>query len=330
MAQDLRIVLFGSGEVTALCLDQLLERGVNVTGLVVSAQKEAVDADLLTLAEAVGIPTQDPADLRSRQFLAWLRDEARPDLLFSIAYQHRLPPEVLRLPRLGGLNWHPSLLPRHRGPDPYFWTLYDGDLETGLTIHLMEETFDSGDIVLQHRLPILVHDTWGTLARRLDVVAVQMVGEVMDLLEANPTQLPRRPQGATAKAYQRRPSQNDFNINWHGRAQAIVNLVRACNPHHGARTRFRDSILFIFKANLSPVPPRLLEEWRKGGRKAMPGEILATDSAGLLVQAGDHAVRLEIVQRDADYLLSGRDFACFERVQAGEFMEELRLVGSEL
>ncbi|MBI3090612.1 MAG: methionyl-tRNA formyltransferase [Candidatus Tectomicrobia bacterium] len=330
MAQEFRIVLFGSGEVTALCLDQLLERGAAVTGLVVSAQEGDVDADLLTLAEAMGIPTQAPADLRSRQFLAWLRHECRADIIFSIAYQHRLPPEVLRLPRLGALNWHPSLLPLHRGPDPYFWALHDGDLETGLTIHLMEETFDSGDIVLQHRLPILVHDTWGTLARRLDVVAVEMVREVMDLLEAHPTQLPRRPQGVTAMAYQRRPSQNDFNINWHGRAQAIVNLVRACNPNVGARTRFRDGVLFVFKACLSPVPSRLLEEWRKEGRKALPGKVLATDSAGLVVQAGDHAVRLEIVQRDADYLLGGRDFACIERVQAGEVMEELRLVSSEL
>ena len=323
MQNNLRIVLFGSGEVTARCLVHLIERGTTVTGLVISSNEDNVSEELLTLAEVEGIRTLAPKKLRSAEFLDLLRNDLRPDVILSIAYQHHIPREVLDMPRWGALNWHPSLLPSHRGPDPYFWALYEGDREAGVTVHYMTEEFDAGEIILQPRLPILSHDTWGTLARRLDVLALETLNDIMNMMENAPGDLPRRSQPSALDTYQSRPRPEDFNINWFDKAQTIVNLVHACNPNFGARTRFRDNIIFIFKATIFPVSRDLQDQREQGLSKAVPGEIVDRDAVGIYVQTGSELVRLEIVQSNGDYLLSGADFAFMERTQIGERLEEI-------
>ncbi len=86
-----------------------------------------------------------------------LHDRVRalaPDLLVSWFWTKRLPMSLVRLARLGGIGVHPSLLPRHRGPDPTYWAIASGDAETGVTVHRLEEDYDTGDVLTQERLQI--------------------------------------------------------------------------------------------------------------------------------------------------------------------------------
>src|SRR5690242_6006108 len=102
------------------------------------------------LAEQRGIPVLRVASLRRPDALAALACFT-PDLICVSCFSLCLPPEVLRLPRLGCVNLHPSPLPDNRGPDPLFWTLQRGDPSTGVTVHVMDAGFDTGPILAQER-----------------------------------------------------------------------------------------------------------------------------------------------------------------------------------
>ena len=108
---------------------------------------------LMTLAHGAGIPLLFVASIRSETAIAEI-GRLRPDVVAVACFPDRLPAALLRLPPLGVLNVHPSLLPRDRGPSPLFWTFHRGADETGVTVHLMEETLDTGPIVRQSRVLI--------------------------------------------------------------------------------------------------------------------------------------------------------------------------------
>src|SRR4051794_33572606 len=170
----MRILFLGmAGATSAAVLSALLAAGAEIAGVVLPAgrlaratQPEPIASiappliplaspspTIADLARARGIPAfelrraAEPAALRA---LAQLR----PDLGCVACFPLRLPPELLALPPLGFLNMHPSLLPRHRGPDPLFWTLRDGGERAGVTIHYMDERFDTGDVALQAPLAL--------------------------------------------------------------------------------------------------------------------------------------------------------------------------------
>lgn len=113
----------------------------------------AAPGSILQLAAGRDIPVLEVARLRDPRVLDTLA-AYQPDVICVACFSRRLPAEVLRLPRLGCLNVHPSLLPANRGPDPLFWTFRRGDVETGVTIHLMDAGLDTGPILRQQRIPV--------------------------------------------------------------------------------------------------------------------------------------------------------------------------------
>ena len=182
----LSVVVFGmSGVFTARPLAALLEAGIAVRAFVLPALAadggtqfslppiRALPTQAATpgrplplldpaassprqMAAARGVPVFEAADLAAPETLAALAALA-PDGIDAICvacFPQRLPPALLRLPRLGALNVHPSLLPANRGPDPLFWTFYHGDEQTGVTVHLMDESLDTGPILAQEAIPV--------------------------------------------------------------------------------------------------------------------------------------------------------------------------------
>ena len=154
---------------------------------------------ILQLAAERGIPVLEVARLRDRRTLDTLACY-QPDAICVACFSRRLPHEVLRLPRLGCLNVHPSLLPANRGPDPLFWTFRLGDTETGVTIHSMDEGLDTGPILRQRRLPV----PDGCSERELEDACATAGGELLaasvaDLIAG--TMQPTRQDEALATAY---------------------------------------------------------------------------------------------------------------------------------
>jgi methionyl-tRNA formyltransferase len=123
---------------------------------------------------ARGIPLFEVADLAAPETLATL-GAMEPDAICVACFPRRLPPELLRLPRLGALNLHPSLLPVNRGPDPLFWTFYFGEEQTGVTVHLMDATLDTGPVLAQETIA----EPEGISEARLERICAETGGQLL-------------------------------------------------------------------------------------------------------------------------------------------------------
>lgn len=186
-AHGLRIVFLGipSDYGTAFLL-HLLEEPVNLVAAVVSTrwQRTHPKPDLIgRIAGHVGRPVEVAADVNAASFARSLREYA-PDLVVMASFDQIVKPDVLAIPRLGWMNIHPSRLPQHRGPDPIYWAIAQGDSEAGITLHWTVERIDAGPILEQRLTPVLPTDTAGTLAKRLVATGLEAMDAAVARLTA--------------------------------------------------------------------------------------------------------------------------------------------------
>jgi methionyl-tRNA formyltransferase len=279
----MRIIFLGYHNIGYFCLKALMELcaalGDEIAAVVTHADHPRENiwfASVRDLAFKHYLPVYQPSDPNDPAFVAAMA-RLRPDFLFSCYYRHMLKKPLLDLPRLGALNLHGSLLPKYRGRAPVNWVLVNGETETGVTLHYMEEKADRGDLVAQRRVPITEEDTALTLFARLTVAAEDLMREAYPLLRTG--QAPRIPQDHTQASYFGRRRPEDGRIDWRKSAGEIYNLVRAVtHPYPGAFTFLNGRKWYIWWGR------PLAEEAPPG---AAPGQILGRlPGQGLLVATG--------------------------------------------
>jgi methionyl-tRNA formyltransferase len=235
-----------------------------------------------------------PTRLRDPDFLARLRG-LEPDLIVVVAYGRILPPEVLAVAPMGGINLHPSLLPLYRGAAPIPRAIAAGETETGVTVLHMSEELDAGDIILQRRVAIRADDTSATLEPRLAREGAALLVVALALLESN--RAPRQPQDPSRVTFAPKLTQEEALIHWNTSADTIVNLVRAFDPWPVAYTT-RDGVpLKIWRAVARPI-----------GGPGAPGTVLEAEGARLVVLAGEGAVELLDVQPASGRRMPAADY----------------------
>jgi len=204
----------------------------------------------------------------------------QPDLLVSWFWTTRLPMDLVRAARLGGINAHPSLLPRHRGPDPTYWAIASGDTETGVTIHRIAAEYDTGDILDQERLPIDPAWTAWELARALDRPSLRLLRRTVHRL-ARGEEIPATPQDPALATEAPFPDDEQCAIGWTWPTERVLRHIRALAPAPGAWTEIEGSLIIVTRAApVASFPAALL-----------PGE--AAVQGGLaVVRTGDTAVAL--------------------------------------
>jgi methionyl-tRNA formyltransferase len=236
--------------------------------------------------------------VHARRFLETLR-ALEPDLVVSWFWTTKLPPALLTLAPLGAIGVHPSLLPRHRGPDPYFWALRSGDAITGVTAHRLAEEYDTGAILGVRTLTIDPSwDAWA-LARKLDRPSLALLRETVDAF-ARGERVEERPQEESLATQAPAPDDDALEIRWDASTDDILRLIRAAAPWPGAFTAFGDEVVVVTRARRAERFPRALA----------PGEAAIVGSSGseggdvVVLRTGDGAIelldgRLELVD-DAD------------------------------
>ncbi len=223
-------------------------------------------------------------DLGSPEVQALLASRT-PDVLLSFFWPRRIPAEVLALAPRGAFGTHPSLLPRWRGPDPYFWALRMGDVETGVTLHRLEAAYDTGAIVEQVKRPIEARHTSWTLARALDRPALALLVRCAARLECGEA-LEGTPQPEGGVTYAPAPDDDELAIDWEEPAEDVLRLVRAAAPEPGARARLGEHEVDVLAARLArSAPPRALA----------PAEAYRSEE-GVAVVTGEGAIVLESVR----------------------------------
>lgn len=201
----------------------------------------------------------------------------KPDLVVSWFWTKNVPRVVREAAARGAIGVHPSLLPRHRGPDPYFWAIDAGDEVTGVTAHVLEDEYDTGAILAQRTLGI--DPSWNawTLAKRLDRPSLALLREVVRDLP------PPQPQDEARATPAPQPTDDDLELRWSWDAARIERRVRAAAPFPGAFTEIGGDAVVLTRVRATRAFPRALA----AGEAAVREDGVAVVRAG-----GDSAVEL--------------------------------------
>ena len=181
--KDMKVVFMGTPDFAVPSLERLMVGGYQLT-VYTQPDRPAgrsgtpVPSPVKRAARRQGLPVLQPRSLRRPEAQAELR-ALGPDLLVVAAYGLILPQEVLDIPAHGGLNVHPSLLPRYRGASPIAGALLAGDAETGVCIMLMDAGMDTGPVLARRTVPILPEDTTGSLTPRLAQLGAELLSETV-------------------------------------------------------------------------------------------------------------------------------------------------------
>jgi methionyl-tRNA formyltransferase len=227
------------------------------------------------------------AEAEAPEFAERVRKTA-PDLLVSWFWTKRIPRAVLEVPRLGAVGVHPSLLPRHRGPDPYFWAIESGDLETGVTAHRLDENYDTGAILGQRRITMDAQWNAWTLAKRLDRPSLALLRDVVAAFACGrpPGETPQREAEAS---FAPAPDEGLLALRFDTEASKVVRRIRAASPWPGAFTEIGDALVILTDAREASEFPRAL----------LPGEAAVRADGLAVVRTRDTAVEL-LAGRDED------------------------------
>ncbi len=305
----LRMVFMGTADLAAVVLDRLAAAGLGELTAVVSQPDRPRGRDLKVhptpvraVADRLGIPVWQPDRARDPAFIARLA-EARPDLIVVAAYGQILPPALLAIPRLGCLNVHTSLLPRHRGAAPIQWAIAEGDAETGVCLMRMDAGLDTGPVIASRRTPIRPADTGSTLHDRLAVLGAELLVDSLPAYAAG--RLAAVPQPAEGATYARKITREDGRIDWAQPAEVIERRIRAFTPWPGSFTRITDGsrpgLLKVHRVRLAPVD-------------GSPGGVLDGPPDALRVACGSGALDLLEVQPESGRRMSAADYLAGHRV----------------
>ncbi len=270
-----RPLLESRHEVVAMLQDGRANRGFN-RRLFVFLSRLTGGGTPLSLAMKRGIPVLW-IDKMSEKELAPLRELA-PDLLIVAGFGIILKKPLLDLPKVGCINAHTSLLPKHRGPNPFTAAILADEAETGVTFHVMDEDIDTGAILEQVAFPIGPKDTALTVYRNAARACEEHIVELVDRIESEGLQ--GTPQDTALASYDKKLNEEQVRIDWAKPAVEIDRLVRACLPSQRARFQHGGNTVYILQVSLEDAP---VEAAPGTVVKAAPIPVIATGKGSVKV-----------------------------------------------
>ena len=299
----LRVVFFGSPAFAVPSLAALLDAGFTVPLVVtqpdrpVGRSAEPRPTAVAALAAASGIPVEKPDRIRdAADFLARL-EAAATDAIAVVAYGRILPPAILRVPRLGCVNVHASLLPKYRGASPIQAALLEGDAETGVVTMRIVDELDAGPLFLEERVAIGPRETAEELSARLAGLGGRLLLETLRGLESGA--LAPRPQEGEP-SFCRPIRREDGEVDWSLPAPAIVRRLRAFTPWPGLYTFAGDTRIKILDAEAGES---------LAGEAGEPGTFRVESSRLVIAAGAGSALDVQRAQRAGRGPVTGAELA---------------------
>lgn len=278
-----RIVLFGDGAWAADTLARLHVDGYQVVGAVV--RRRPSSTALADAARAAGVPVLQPAQVNARESIAAVA-ALEPALGLSVAYDQILGGAMRAVPPLGLLNVHAGRLPDYRGRNVLNWALANGEREIGITVHVMDDGIDTGDIVLQQLVPVSRTATYAQLLACVEALVPALAAEAVIRVVGGSATL-RRQAHEMGSYFPRRRADDEW-LDWSWSSERLHNLVRAITrPGPGARTTLDGQPVRIWQAYHDPAWPRY---------GATPGCVVGRRPDGMLVKTGDSVLLVQEAQ----------------------------------
>lgn len=259
---------------------------------------------ILEKTRQLGVPVLQPEKLKD---IEPDLTSLAPEVIVTVAYGKILPRSILSLPKYGCINLHPSLLPKYRGAAPIEGAIIGGEKETGVTIYIMDEGLDTGDIILQRRITIPQEENSGELSERLAEAGANLLVTTLTQIEQGTAT--RTPQDHNIHTMTRPIISNDCLINWEWPAEKVANLVRALSPKIGAHTFLKGVRIKIWRAHSVSIDS-----------SAPPGTIIRISNKSFLVMAGEqHSLEVFELQPENRKRIGAGEFARGARIQEGDY-----------
>jgi methionyl-tRNA formyltransferase len=248
----MRIAIVGQQDFGKAVLEAFLARGDEVAGVFCAPEKPGAKADALkTAAQEKGVKVFQFASLKSEEAKSALRGLGVELGIMAFVLQFA-PQDFVTIPKRGTIQYHPSLLPKYRGPSSINWPIIRGDTKTGLTIFRPTDGLDEGPVLLQKETAIGPDDTLGTVYfDRLFPMGVKAMLEAADLvISSKHREVVQDESQATYEGWCRKA---EARIHWANHVDFIYNTIRGCNPAPGAWTTLEGKELQLFDARKIPV-----------------------------------------------------------------------------
>jgi methionyl-tRNA formyltransferase len=278
---------------------------------------------LWTAADAAGVERFPTGRLKKPEVLEAYA-ATRPDLCVMAFVTHILPERVLTAPTLGTIQYHPSLLPRHRGISSMHWAIRQGETKTGLTVFWVDAGIDTGPILLRREAYVAPDDTVGSLYfDKLFQAGVDALGEAVRLVREG--KAPRIAQDESQATYEPPADDSNSAIDWRRPAREIYNLIRGSNPAPGAHAVLYATPIRIFDARLTAladdneVPGTVTTP--AGPMPAGPGTILASEEDRIDIALTGGTLHVHRAQRIGGKKLPAKEFAAEMGVDVGDAFE---------
>ena len=301
---DIKIIFFGTPEFAAVILKSLIENKFDIAAVVSQSDKKAgrrretMISPVKKLAIGNKIKIFQPASLRDRKIIRKIR-EIGADLFIVAAYGKILPKEILEIPKFGAVNIHASLLPKYRGASPVQCAILAGEKETGITLILMNEKMDEGDILMQKKIEIGEDETSNTLLDKLSGLGAKMTVKFISGWiggKIKPT-----PQSREKATYCKPIQREDGRIDWNSAAEEIYRRWRAYQPWPGIFSALnlgnRQKRIKLSEVGIFPD----IETGKKTGK-------IIKYNGNIAVQAGKGLVILKKIQLEGKKEVNVEDF----------------------
>lgn len=243
-----RILFVGIPDMAYIGLDGLLMAGVNIVGVLGPKKDHSMFNDFRNFVLSRRLNYIDYDELDEEQLINKIK-ALNIDVAVVCSFNYKIPKVLMNAVKDGFINVHPSMLPKYRGGNPYSRVLMNGETETGVTIHFMDENFDTGDIIAQKAYHIHSKATMGTLFNELNVLGIELLLQVLQAYEVQ--ELPRIKQPVGDFISGKGLDEREIFINYNKTAEEIERFVRALNPFILASTTFRGNLMKIMKAEVA-------------------------------------------------------------------------------
>lgn len=307
----MKLVFMGTPDFAVPCLEELIKAGHEIVGVFTQPDKPVGRKRVMTpppvkvCAEKNGITVYQPDSVRTEESLTLMK-ELNPDCVVVVAYGKIIPSDMLKLPKLGFVNVHGSLLPKYRGAAPIQWSIIDGEKKTGVTTMQMDDGIDTGDMLEVSETEIGENETAGELFDRLAEMGGKLIVSTLSKLEKGElTPIPQDHEKSNyAKIISKEMALIDFNMS----AENVFNLIRGFNPWPIAYTIIGDKRLKVFAAE------------KIGSVNGKSGEVVSSDGT-LTVAFGDgNGLKFTDVQLEGSKRMSATEMLKGRPIEKGTIL----------
>ena len=301
----MKLIVHGQQAFGKSVLEALLGRGEIICAVFCAPDVEGGRPDpLKVFAQDQGLPVYQPKSYKDPTVWDHIRS-LEADLCVMAYVTLMVPEEALNAPRLGTIQYHPSLLPMHKGPSSINWPIINGENKTGLSIFWPDNGLDTGPILLQKDVVIDPDDTLGSLYfNHLFPMGVDAILEAVDLVRDG-TAL-RLNQDPAKGSYEGWCQRADVEIDWAQSMDVVYNLIRGANPQPGAWT------------TLNGQPVTILDSKKAiGFANSEPGSVVEVVADGISIGCVEGAVRVEKFKPEGAGKMSAKEYLEHYRIEPG-------------